>query len=131
MTSKGILVVGFVLFGGAVYGLHTEKMRVVTTCRDSRLFMDGSIDATIEAGGLNFHHTINIYRRHLKEEIFLGKVDVTSESPRGATQEIYSAPTMKFSLLKDRPASEYGTPARLEAQLEKEKISVSLLCSRK
>jgi hypothetical protein len=130
MTAKSILVAGVVLFGGAVYGLHTEKMRVTETCRDSRLFMDGGIDVRIESGGLNYHHAVSFFRHHYKKDDLLGSIDVDHEdsSPQGPT--MYSGPHMKLTIFKDKQPTKYGTPARLESELGKEQISVALLCSK-
>jgi len=131
MTARGVIVAGLVLFGGAVYGLHTEKMRVVTVCRDARLFMDGGYDAAIAAGGINLHHSVTIYKKHFREEVPVGSIVVTGESSPVAAQQVLTAPNLKFSLFRDQPPTLYGTPARLEANLGKEKISVSLLCRKK
>ncbi len=127
MNTKTLVVIGCILFGGAVYALHTDKMRVKTVCRDVRLYMDGGIDATIEAGGLNYHRAVNVFRRENRKRIFIAHSDVV-RMQGASSADIYAAPDFKLTIKKGMPAGERGTPATLEGTVDSEKISVRMSC---
>jgi len=132
MSAKFFLIVGLFLFGGAVYALHTDKMRVVTVCRDARLYMDGGVDAEIEAGGLNFHHDAKLFRRVNSKDIFLGTYNINNETPsKDAIQVFSSGEELKLSIFKNKGQTSQGYPGHLDALFKGEKISVNLACMAK
>lgn len=132
MSARFFLVLGLFLFGGAVYALHTDKMRVTTVCRDSRLYMDGGVDAEVESGGINFHHDAKLFRRVNNKDIYLGTYIINSESePQAAIQILASGDQMKLSVFKNKPQTPHGYKGRLDANFNQEKISVNVECMAK
>jgi hypothetical protein len=127
MNYKVVLILGLSLFGGAVYALHTDKMNVLTICRDSRLYMDGGIDAEIEGGGLNYHHATKLFRRKNNKDVFISEFLVTSETD----QTYLSGDKMKLAIFKNKKQNQYGYPGHLDAKLEGETISVNVNCMNK
>jgi len=129
MNSKVVLILGLLLFGGAVYALHTDKMRVLTICRDSRLYMDGGIDAELEGGGLNYHHAAKLFRRKNNKDVLISEFQITSESEPSSKEQTYlSEELVKLAIFKDQKQTVYGYPGHLDAKLDGETISVNVNC---
>jgi len=132
MNAKVFLIVGLLFFGGAVYALHTDKMRVTTVCRDARLYMDGGVDTEIESGGLNYHHDAKLFRRVNNKDVYLGTYVINLETPpQAAVQVLASGNDLKLSIFKDQPQTPHGYKAHLDANFNKEKISVNVECMAK
>jgi hypothetical protein len=132
MNAKVVLVFGLLLFGGAVYALHTDKMQVLTICRDSRLYMDGGIDAELEGGGLNYHHATKLFRRKNNEDFFISEFPVTSETLSKEDDQVYlSANNVKLAIFRTRKPTQYGYPGHLDAKLDGQNISVNVVCMNK
>jgi hypothetical protein len=127
MNAKTVLILGLLLFGGAVYALHSDKMRVLTVCRDSRLFMDGGIDAELEGGGRNYQHAAKLFRRKNYKDILISELPITSETE----QSFVSGEILKLSIFKNQKQTKYGYPGHLDAKLAGEIISVNVDCMNK
>ncbi len=129
MNARILLVIGLLLFGAVVYGIKTDKMRVTTVCRDARLYMDGGIDAEIESGGLSFHRDAKLFRRINNKEVYLGTYIIDKETPAHEVVQVFSSgEEMKLSIFKNRPQNPHGYQGRIEADLERKKISVDINC---
>src|ERR1700677_4882571 len=98
MNYKVILTLGLLLSGGAVYALHTDKMRVITICRDSRLYMDGGVDAELEGGGLNYHHATKLFKRKNGKDVLISELPITRE----ADQTYFSDDNLKLAIYKNQ-----------------------------
>ncbi len=132
MSARFFLIVGLVLFGGAVYALHTDKMRVTTVCHDARLYMDGGIDTEIESGGLNYHRDAKLFRRVNNRDVYLGTYIINSETPpQAAVQVLAAGDELKLSVFKNKPQTPHGFKGHLDASFNSEKISVNVECMSK
>jgi hypothetical protein len=133
MNAKTLLSLGVILLGGAVYALHTDKMVVNTVCRDTRLYMDGGSDAEIFAGGLNYHHSIKVFRRENNKDVFVQDyvVDSETQSSQAPVQTFVSNQGLKLSIFKNQKLGKFGYPSHIEYSFNGEKNSVDLNCSPK
>jgi hypothetical protein len=131
MKAVWVVTVGCVLFGCALFGMSAEKMRVTTVCHDARLYMDGGIDMTIESGGLNFHRVMNVYRKHLNDEVLVGTISVAGEVHERGAEESYMANGLRLTISKDQAPGRYGFPSRFRGLLKGEPVDVAMNCARK
>jgi len=120
-----------IMFGCALYAMHTDKMRVGVVCRDARLYMDGGIDATIEAGGLNYHHAVKVFRLSNRDDLFIGGEDVVEKVASNKTDDVYQSKNVQLTIFKSRGAGPHGMPARLQAVIASERIDVAMNCNNK
>jgi hypothetical protein len=131
MKQFSLVILGLLITVSAMSAIRLDRMRVITTCRDVRIGMDGGIGAAIETGGIVPRFSVSLFLEHYKSHNKLKTLDV-QQAPSVAHSDVFvatDAPGFKFVIDKSKNANG-RFPASLEATVEGKQVAVRLVCSK-
>jgi len=122
---KGAFILGFSLVGlGAIAALRANRLKIDTTCKDERLYMDGSFYATVESShGLNKRTVLTVFQRHNGKRILLDSWDAAIKGSQVV------APNVRLEITNQRKGDD--VLARIRGTVKGQRVKARLLCMQK
>ncbi len=127
MFNRMSIVVAIALITvSAMAAMVVEKPKTTSTCKDTRIAMDGSVDAVVEKAGLSSRTSITFYKLHNYKRFRFETVDVQVQP--GPTSNTYVGNNLKMVVYKKNNPKTGRQPASLQAIIKGERLSVAMGC---
>jgi hypothetical protein len=123
-NMKVTVIIGSLLVSAvAVAAMRINQLKVHTSCKDERLYMDGGYYATIESGGFKSRTLIRVFQRHNGKRVLLDSLEAI---PRGNQ---YLSPGLQIEISKTKKGTE--NLANIRGLVKGQKVEARLLCLHK